>query len=51
MIIPITPGTTAEKKIPVVPPKPTFALMAAAQMHQEGRLIKPTTENTNAKLT
>ena len=28
---------------PVQPPDPNFLLMAAAQMHKEGRLIKPKT--------
>lgn len=45
MIVPTTPGPVSKKTgQPIVPPKPTFALMAAAQMHGEGRLIKPGTE-------
>lgn len=41
MIVPIRPAsaTNAPQRLPA--PDPQFAMMAAAQMHAEGRLIKP----------
>jgi hypothetical protein len=35
---------------PVAPPQSQFALMAAAQMHSEGRLISQPSTGTSAKL-
>lgn len=43
MIVPITQQTQLRQQAlaqPVTPPSPIFALMAAAQMHTESRLIK-----------
>jgi hypothetical protein len=41
-VVPIRPG--AEPAAPTVPPPDeTYLMMAAAQMHKEGRLVKPNT--------
>lgn len=41
-VVPFTPGpkTKSGRQLPPSPAEP-FALMAAAQIHSEGRLIKP----------
>jgi hypothetical protein len=48
-VVPITrgraaTGATSGKGTPLAPPPEPFALMAAAQMHAEGRLVEPTGE-------
>jgi hypothetical protein len=41
-IVPINPGVKfSSKGQPIAPPSEPFALMAAAVMHSEGRLIQP----------
>lgn len=48
--MPIIPFTgkpiSGSSRPPIAPPKPEFALMAAAQMHAEGRLV-PQSETPN----
>lgn len=52
MIVPITQGQTPAQRATALPaPKPEFALMAAAQMHAEGRLFKPEPGQTNGTQT
>ncbi len=44
-VVPITSATPA-KRIAPAPPAEPFALMAAAQMHTEGRLVEPQSKAT-----
>lgn len=42
IVVPFTPGAPQGGEPPAAPPSETNLLVAAAQMHAEGRLIKPT---------
>lgn len=45
--MPIVPFAPQNGRVPILPPlDPHYLLMAAAQMHSEGRLIKPGSEPT-----
>lgn len=43
-VVPFNNAQAATPKLPQLPPEP-WALMAAAQMHSEGRLIEPQKDN------
>lgn len=40
-VVPFSAATRSKASAPVAPPAEPFALMAAAQMHAEGRLVQP----------
>ena len=48
-VVPIRPETKQQMPQQIAPPDPNFLLMAAAQMHSEGRLIKKPNGKAAAK--